>query len=54
MNIQRLEIDPDTLSSYYESTEYKNLVEKTLLPNQEQINSIITDIQKAKRPIILV
>ena len=54
MNIQRLDMDPETLPSYYESDEYiLSLTQKKILP-QEQIESIISAMMNAKRPIILV
>ena len=54
MNIQRLDIDPKVLPSYYESDEYSERIRRKKDISQEQIWSIISDIQSAKKPIILL
>lgn len=54
MNIQRLEIDPLTLSSFYESEEFKLTIQENSVPTLSQIDDIIHEIQSAERPIVLV
>jgi TPP-dependent trihydroxycyclohexane-1,2-dione (THcHDO) dehydratase len=54
MNIQRLEIDPSTLSSFYESEEYRLLSQNHKKPDVSQIQEVIHEIQLSQRPVILV
>lgn len=54
MNIQRLEVDPIELISFYDSKEYFDLQSKDTHLVSSDIESVIDDLQKAKRPIILV
>jgi len=52
MNIQRAQIEPDMLESFFDSEEYKQIEQKQDVT--EKINEIITMIGEAKRPVILV
>lgn len=54
MDVQRLEVDPDSLPSYYNSDEYLLLLKKDFIPTDIQINEVIKAIKWAKRPIVLV
>lgn len=54
MDVQRLEIDPDTLPSYYDSDEYLLVSKKDLIPTDIQVDEVIEMIKWAKRPIVLV
>lgn len=54
MNIQRLEIDPSTLSSFYETDEYRILMENHNKIQLSQIQEVVHEIQLSKRPVILV
>ncbi|QTH42321.1 thiamine pyrophosphate-binding protein [Cohnella sp. LGH] len=56
MNLQRQDVDPEQLESFFDSTEYKEIVQsetyRKAVPD-DQIQLIIRLIQEAKRPIIL-
>jgi thiamine pyrophosphate-dependent acetolactate synthase large subunit-like protein len=54
MNIQRLDIDPDTLPSYDESEEYEKNNKKNASVSPDTIKEILEDIKNAKRPMVLV
>ena len=53
MNIQRAEINPLALASFYDSDEYKGFPE-LFLPSGRQIREVIHLMQAAKRPVVLV
>lgn len=52
MNIQRAQIDPEKLESYFDRNEYKNLQLQNVC-SEAQINQVIEKIKQAKRPLIL-
>lgn len=54
MDIQRLEMDPNILPSYYDSDEYLLFSKKHFLPTDIQVDEVINAIKWAERPIILV
>ncbi len=56
MNIQRLEINPEELPSFYTSSEYlaASSPQSSMEDFSIQVQGIIQDLQNAKRPIILV
>lgn len=51
MNVQRAEINPDKLVSFYESEEYKSEIKKQV--NIEDVSKLIDLIKKSERPLIL-
>ncbi|MDF2635470.1 MAG: thiamine pyrophosphate-dependent enzyme possible carboligase or decarboxylase, partial [Pelosinus sp.] len=52
MNIQRAQIEPDKLESFFESKEYKQIEKQQEIT--EKLDEIFTIIGEAKRPVILV
>lgn len=55
MNIQREEIDPNSLRSFYKSEEHKKLLESSEYHIPAEILSRVGSLlQNAKRPVILV
>lgn len=55
MNIQRAQIDPDSLASYFASEEYEQAVKHHSQPQSIiQINEIIKLMTEARHPVILV
>lgn len=54
MNIQRLDIDPTTLISFYDSEEYLNYTKLNWVSKDIEIGILIEDIKNAKKPIILI
>lgn len=52
MNIQRAQIEPDMLESFFDSEEYKQIDKQQEIT--EKINEIVNMISEAKRPVILV
>jgi acetolactate synthase I/II/III large subunit len=53
MNIQRAEVDPAKLESYYDSAEYRGIQKPPRL-DEKQVQEVIALMQGAKRPVILV
>lgn len=56
MNLQRLDVDPEQLESFFDSIEYKDLLQSETYRNRipdDQILEVIKLIKEAKRPIIL-
>lgn len=53
MNLQRAQIEPDNLVSFYDSQEYMELSKTTEL-DDSQIAEIISMVSEAERPLILV
>ena len=53
MDIQRAEINPLALTSFYDSDEYKGLPELPL-PDGRQLREVMHLMQAAKRPVVLV
>ena len=51
MNIQRADIEPENLMSFYDSEEYKNMNKK--YSNDSDVSEVIKLIKDAKRPVIL-
>ena len=54
MDIQRLDIDPTTLISFYDSEEYNNYEKLDGITKDISIDTLIQDIKNAKRPILLI
>lgn len=54
MNIQRLDIDPVALISFYDSEEYVNYKKIDWITLDISIDTLIEDIKNAKKPIILI
>jgi len=57
MNIQRQEIDPQILDSFFTSSEYINIKrEEELITKKidKDINNLIMLLKKSKKPIILL
>ena len=52
MNIQRAEIDPERLASFYDSAEFKAM-EKSPAPDDRVLDEVARLIGEAKRPVIL-
>lgn len=52
MNIQRAQIDPDMLESFFDSEEYKQIEKRQEIT--EKIDKFVNMIGEAKRPVILV
>jgi acetolactate synthase-1/2/3 large subunit len=52
MNIQRAQIDPKNLASFFDSEEYKHM-QQTVPLNEQKILDIVELIKNAKRPVIL-
>ena len=51
LNIQRAEIEPDSLRSFFASEEYRERVE--LRPNELELSAVMRMIGEAKRPMVL-
>jgi len=57
MNIQRQDIDPNILDSYFASKEYKNIQKEEQIRTKKinkDVNNIAALLKKAKKPILLV
>jgi acetolactate synthase-1/2/3 large subunit len=52
LNIQRAEIEPATLASFFDSEEYKALAAKA--PAESELSAVMQLIRGAKRPVVLV
>ena len=52
LNIQRAEIDPEKLESFYEGEEYQNFVQQ--LPTTQDVSAVVRMIGEARRPMVLV
>lgn len=52
LNIQRAEIDPEKLESFYEGEEYRNFVQQ--LPTTQDVSAVVRMIGEARRPMVLV
>ncbi|WP_312420610.1 thiamine pyrophosphate-binding protein [Anaerospora hongkongensis] len=52
MNVQRAQIDPDMLESFFDSEEYKQIEKRQEV--MEKIDEFVNMIGEAKRPVILV
>ena len=52
MNIQRAQIDPQNLNSFFDTDEYRHMLQTAPL-NAQLIHGVIDDIRNAKRPVIL-
>ena len=52
LNLQRAEIDPEKLESFYESEEYRNFVQQ--LPTTQDVSAVVRMIGEARRPMVLV
>lgn len=51
MNLQRADIDPDSLDSFYDSEEYK--LQSLVQVHDDEINQFIELINRSQRPVIL-
>lgn len=54
MNIQRAQIEPDLLESFFASEEYRGYSNFNTACQIEEIDEVITLLEEAKRPIVLV
>jgi acetolactate synthase-1/2/3 large subunit len=56
MNLQRDNVDPDQLESFYDSQEYQDLIkeQQTAVVSDNQIDKVLTLLNESKRPIVLV
>jgi len=52
LNIQRAEIEPETLPSFFDSEEYKALT--ATAPSESELSTVMNMIRAAKRPMVLV
>ncbi|MEK3792226.1 thiamine pyrophosphate-binding protein [Paenibacillus sp. FSL R7-0204] len=53
MNLQRAEVEPDTLASFYDSVEYQELVQDDGDLDEAVVADILKRLEVAKRPLIL-
>lgn len=55
MNLQRANIEPDELESFFDSDEYRSLlVKQEIEVSKKQLNEVLTLLKNAKRPVVLV
>ena len=52
LNIQRAEIEPEKLESFYEGEEYRILAQQ--IPTTQDVSAVVRMIGEAKRPMVLV
>lgn len=53
MNLQRAEVEPETLGSFYDSEEYRELVQDTGELDDAVVADVLKQLRSAKRPLIL-
>lgn len=56
MNLQRDNIEPDHLESFYDSQEYFEMIkeQQAAVVDDNQLNNVLTLISQSKRPVVLV
>ncbi|MGO4184766.1 thiamine pyrophosphate-binding protein [Paenibacillus sp. MCAF9] len=56
MNLQRDNIEPDHLESFYDSQEYFEMIkeQQTAVVDDNQLNNVLSLISQSKRPVVLV
>lgn len=53
MNLQRAEVEPETLDSFYDSEEYRELVQDSWELDDAVVADVLKRLRSAKRPLIL-